>query len=527
LDAAALGPLTHRVRDGLDEITAQDVVARVWRGDYTLWSDDPAEITQPSRLGWLDVASSMERELEGLRRFADEVTAQGYTRAVLCGMGGSSLAAEVFQRMLGRRPGAVRLDVLDSTHPDVVLPLVRGLEPGRTLFLISSKSGTTVETRSHLDYLWDSSPEGRHYVAITDEGTPLHRAGLERGFRRVFVNRPDIGGRYSALSYFGLVPGALIGADLRALLDSARKMAAACRDGDARENPGAFLGAVLGEAALAGRDKLTLFLPDDMAPFGDWVEQLIAESTGKQGKGILPIVGEPPGPPDAYGEDRLFVAFGFRDEVRALQAAGQPVVTLPLASPDGLGAEMFRWEFATAVAAQRLRINPFDQPDVQAAKDATARILEAGAAGPPETAGIEALLADAKPGEYVALLAFLPRTEEVEASLQALRQRLARRCRLPVTVGFGPRYQHSSGQLHKGGPPTGRFIVITDEPSEDAPIPGRPYSWAGLLRAQALGEVETLLALGRPVALVQLGRDRLAALDRLRARAAWEEGEAT
>ncbi|HWO73350.1 MAG TPA: hypothetical protein VNN21_07305, partial [Dehalococcoidia bacterium] len=442
MDALSLGPITTRVRDALDQIAAEGVIVRVWRGDYTLWADNPSEITDPGRLGWLDVVDSMRPEVEGLQRFAEDVAAEGYTRAVLCGMGGSSLAPEVFQRMLGGKEGMLRLEVLDSTHPDTVLPLARELDRQRTLFLISSKSGTTVETRSHLEFFWGLVPEGRHFVAVTDEGTPLHRIGLERGFRRVFVNRSDIGGRYSALSHFGLVPAALLGGDPGALLESAGAMAAACRNADPRENPGAFLGAVLGEAALAGRDKLTLISPEDTASFGDWVEQLIAESTGKNGKGIVPIIGEPPGPPEAYGKDRLFVAMGSLDAIKPLQAAGQPVVTLPRVSPQNLGAEMFRWEFATAIAAQRLGIHPFDQPDVQAAKDATARILEDGAREPPETAAIEALLADAKPGEYLAVLAFLPRTDAVESSLQALRQRLARRYRLPVTLGFGPRYQH-------------------------------------------------------------------------------------
>jgi glucose-6-phosphate isomerase len=509
------GPLTDCLRVSLNEIARDDVIGRIWRGDYTLWGDDPTEITEPSRLGWLDVAETMRAETSALRSFAIDVAGDGYRKAVLFGMGGSSLAPEVMHRTFGTRPGLLDLEVMDSTHPDAVLELADRLDLQRTLFVVASKSGSTIETLTHLEYFWSLLPDGRHFAAITDEGSLLERLAAERGFRRVFLNRPDIGGRYSALSYFGMVPAALIGANLDEMLGQASKMAAQCRNEDPDQNPGAVLGALIGEAGLCGRDKLTLLQPP-MSSFGDWVEQLLAESTGKQGKGILPVVGEPAAPPASYGEDRLFVAIGEHSDLAGLQAANHPVLKLPFDPKDRLGAAFFEWEFATAVAGQRLGINPFDQPNVQSAKDATARILAGGVGEADHTPSLSDVLATVKPGDYIALLAYLPRNPALEADLQALRQELRDRYLVATTLGFGPRYLHSTGQLHKGGPNNGVFILLTDEPARDAAVPGQVYTFGTLHRAQALGDLQSLLSMGRRVTHVRLQGERTAAIKALR-----------
>ncbi len=512
---ANLGPIAGRVEKALAEIDAQNVLARMRQPDYTVWSDDPTEITQPNRLGWLEVASDMAKQTQDLHEFAASVAADGYTTAVLLGMGGSSLAPEVLHTTFGTAQGRLGLHVLDATHPDQVLELTDSLDLAKTLFVVASKSGSTIETMSQFRYFWDLIPEGAHFIAITDPGSGLQKLGEQHGFRRVFLNRPDIGGRYSALSYFGMVPAALIGANLDAMLGEAMAMAAACELPSAAANPGAWFGAVMGEAALAGRDKLTLFLPPAIESYGDWVEQLLAESTGKEGKGIIPIVGETPAPPETYGQDRLFVSIGESTDFAGLEAAGHPVVQLPFSRPDQLGAEFFRWEFATAIAGQRLHINPFDQPNVQSAKDATSRILEENITEAPETPSISDLLATVKPGDYICILAYMPRNPSTHTELQALRLVLRDRYLLPTMLGFGPRYLHSTGQLHKGGPNSGVFILITDDANRDAPIPGVSYTFDRLRKAQALGDLQSLQAAGRRVAHVHIEGDRTYALQAL------------
>lgn len=512
---AHLGPIADRVEKALAELDAQDVLARIRRPDHTVWSDDPAEITEPNRLGWLDVVDEMARETQDLRDFAASVSSEGYTTAVLLGMGGSSLAPEVLHNSFGSAPDRLGLHVLDATHPDQVLGLADTLDLEKTLFVVASKSGSTIETMSQFRYFWDLIPQGAHFIAITDPGSGLQKLGEEHGFRRVFLNRPDIGGRYSALSYFGLVPAALIGVDLDALVGRGVEMSRACEATSAAQNAGAWFGAVMGEAALAGRDKLTLFLPYPIDSFGTWVEQLLAESTGKEGKGIIPIVGETPAPPETYGADRLFVVIGESTDLPGLEAAGHPVVQLPFDSPEQLGAEFYRWEFATAIAGQRLHINPFDQPNVQSAKDATSRILDEGVTDAPPTPSMAEVLAMARPGDYISVLAYIPRDHAMEQELQAFRLVLRDRYLLPTTLGFGPRYLHSTGQLHKGGPNSGIFILITDDANRDAPVPGAPYTFDTLRNAQALGDLQSLIAAGRRVAHVRLGGDRVYALQAL------------
>jgi glucose-6-phosphate isomerase len=483
----------------------EDVVSRIWRKDHLLWKPEREEIT--NRLGWLGVMESMHERVEDLERFAKQVAADGLTTAVLCGMGGSSLAPEVFLRTYGAAEGALELIVLDTTHPEAIARATAELAPDKTLYVIASKSGKTLETNSHMEHFWAHKSDGAHFVAITDPETPLEDVARARSFRRVFLNPPDIGGRYSALSFFGLVPAALIGAPLHELLDAAEEMACSCHPSvPIEENPGAWLGAVMGEAARAGHDKLTFVLPEEFASFGDWVEQLIAESTGKEAKGIVPVVGEDIGVPEAYGDDRLFVALG-----QAPKLGDQPSVQLPERSVANFGAEFFRWEFATAIAGALLEINPFDQPNVAEAKEATAEILKAGLPKEEPLDDLEALFANVHRGDYIAIQAFIDPSEENADELQRARIELRDRFAVATTLGFGPRYLHSTGQLHKGGPNTGVFIQIVDEErKKDVPIPGSQFSFGTLIDAQALGDLRSLRAAGRRVARTTLSGLRAA-----------------
>jgi glucose-6-phosphate isomerase len=498
--------LEDRVGRRLASFDQDAVIRRIWQKDFTVWRDDPTEISD--RLGWLTVHEAMQDQVAELEAFASRCAADGLTHAVLAGMGGSSLAPEVLRETMGVSQGMLDLVVLDTTHPDQILAVERSLPLDRTLFVIASKSGTTTETLSHFAYFWEKVPDGSRFVAITDAGTPLEQLAAEHGFRRTFLNPPDIGGRYSALSYFGLVPGALLGADLNGLLDRAIEITGACSlDSPATSNPGARLGATIGEAAMLGQDKLTLVLDHHVRAFGYWVEQLIAESTGKDGKGIVPVEGEDLGEPGVYGDDRLFVGIGGENVEKALghiRDAGNPVVHLWLDDAIELGREFFRWEFATAVTGAVLGINPFDQPNVQEAKDATKRLLAQGDMPDPGYDDLGPLLQQVRPGDYLAIQAYLPRNKETERRLHAARMRLRDRFNVATTLGFGPRFLHSTGQLHKGGPNTGVFIQIVEPPDEDAPIPGEPYTFGQLIAAQALGDLQSLRGHGRRVARVRL-----------------------
>jgi transaldolase / glucose-6-phosphate isomerase len=498
-----LGDIEESVEERLRRLAEQEVLRRIWARDHTVWRDDAAEIAD--RLGWLEAGSGADRE--DLRRFADEVAAEGLTHAVLLGMGGSSLAPEVFRRVCGVSDGMLDLGVLDTTHPDAIAAVEEEIPLDRTLFVVSSKSGTTIETRSHMAYFLERVQDPSRFVAITDPGTPLEEEARKAGFRRVFRAPPEVGGRYSALTEFGLVPAALIGADLEGILGAAKEAAAACGpEVPASRNPAAVLGAVVGEAAMAGRDKLTLGVfhrPDapggqyHLEPVGAWVEQLVAESTGKDGTGILPVDGERFGPPEVYGEDRMFVTL---DGPPTLG----PWLALEVGSPEGLGRAFFVWELATAVAGHVLDVQPFDQPDVQAAKDRTAEMLERGRLPEEPNGDLEALLEGVRPGDYVAIQAFVPPTDRTWGILEEARMRIRDGLRVATTLGFGPRYLHSTGQLHKGGPDTGVFVQVVDEPAGDRRIPGRPFSFGTLLRAQAAGDLAALRDRGRRVARVGL-----------------------
>jgi transaldolase/glucose-6-phosphate isomerase len=492
----------------LDASDVAQIPKRIWARDPTVWKDDPDTPEIRDRLGWLTVGEAMAQQARALMAFAGEVRAE-FDRVVLCGMGGSSLAPEVFWRTFGAAAGHPSLHVLDSTDPRAVRQAGQG-DLARTLFIISSKSGTTQESDSFFRYFWErTGGRGSQFIAITDPGTPLEQLARERQFRRTFVNQPDIGGRYSALSFFGLVPAALIGVDVDTLLHRAHRMAEACAACvPALENPAARLGALLGEAALAGRDKATFVLSPGIASFGVWTEQLIAESTGKEGKGILPVAGEPLGPPEVYGEDRVFVSMALAGESDAgvearlaeLEQVGHPVVHVKLDDRLDLGQEFFRWEFATAVAGAVLRINPFDQPNVAESKANTKAVLAKGGTPSPaaSAAELEKFLAAIKPGDYLAIMAYLPPTPENDRQLAALRLRLRDRLKVATTLGYGPRFLHSTGQLHKGGPPVGHFLQITERVVDDLPIPGVPFGFGRLEAAQAEGDLVALRARGRP-----------------------------
>lgn len=535
----------------------------LWSKGAELWSDDPDEQKRiANRLGWLEVPELMAKSLPRLTRFAEAVGKDGIKHVVLLGMGGSSLAPEVMRAVLGVKPGAPAFTMLDSTDPGAIGAVERAIPIRETLFLVASKSGTTIEPNTLAAYFKGRLEEagvkqpGRHLVAITDEGTQLHELAQQEGYRDIFVNPSDIGGRYSALSFFGMVPAALMGFDLSGLLAWGRGMALLCGPTNAvGQNPGMALGIVMGSAARAGRDKLTLITGPRLRPFGLWVEQLIAESTGKKGTGIVPIAGEALGTPEVYGDDRLFVRLRLhggdpeehdRDgKVERLRAAGHPMVTIRLVEPLGIGAEFMRWELATATAGAILGINPFDEPNVQQAKDATKALLkqylaEGRLAAPAPQIGVDGLsltfnkvardkigqeqrdsgpalrafLDLIQPGDYVGLLAYLPPLPEVERRLERLRGALRNGKRVATTLGFGPRYLHSTGQLHKGGMNSGQFVVITAEPKQDLTIPGEAFSFGVLEMAQALGDFASLEAAGRRALHLHLPAADPGALDR-------------
>lgn len=535
----ALGPYQGRVEGRIKDWEAARFAARLLAKDFTLWSPRPLP-ELADRLGWLELPRTMKGQLRDLSAFAEEIRAEGFAHVVLLGMGGSSLAPEVFQRTFGNREGYPELMVLDSTHPASVLEAERRLELARAFFLVSSKSGTTTETLSLFRYFWqrlkqiDERP-GRRFAAITDPATPLERLAKERGFRRTFQAPPDVGGRYSALTVFGLVPAALIGVDVQAILERAERLSALASGSD---NPSLALGAALGELAMAGRDKVTFFASRSLAALPVWIEQLIAESTGKDGKGIVPAVDEPMGPSEVYGTDRFFVCFHVSGDGRAewegrigaLEAAGHPVARIDLSDRSELGGEFFRWEVAVAAAGAILAIHPFDQPDVELAKQLARRAMEkkgggleegkregvVGAEKREELAGaLRAWLGQAAPGDYVGLQAYLPPTREITALSQEIRAKLRDRLRLATTLGFGPRFLHSTGQLHKGGPNTGLFLQLVDDPVEDVAVPESDYTFRALIRAQALGDFEALRQRGRRLLRVELGKDAVGGLESL------------
>jgi hypothetical protein len=450
-------------------VNREGLIEGIWERDSTIWTGSD----EAHWLGWLDEPLHIQEQLEEIVRFAENLH-EGVDDVVLCGMGGSSLAPEVLRRSFD----VDWFHVLDTTHPRAIRALEESLDLERTFFVSSSKSGTTLETRSHTDYFWEKNGKrGAMFAAITDPGSELERLARERGFRGVFAGEPTIGGRYSALSPFGIVPAVLMGADASRILERAQEMREACRSGEG--NPGYELGSGFGEGWREGRDKICI--ADAGGDFGLWAEQLIAESTGKHGKGLVPAPGESP------------------------DGAGRQAAQPELPDPYALGAEFFRWEFAIAVAGAYLEINPFDQPDVQAAKDKTNEVLATGKEPELEPEGsIEELLAQKKDGDYACVQAFIEPSAENDRLIAGLVERLRRESGLVVTHGYGPRYQHSTGQLHKGGPNTGLFLQVIDDPGDELPIPGKPFGFRRLIRAQAAGDLETLKERGRRVARIRL-----------------------
>jgi transaldolase/glucose-6-phosphate isomerase len=549
--SANLGDYQGRVEEAMREIENDEVIKRIWEKDYTLWKNEPAEIT--NRLGWLDIAERMKTALPELGRFVSDIRRDGFTSALLLGMGGSSLAPEVFRDTFGISEGYLDLGVLDSTDPETIRAQAAKLDLPKTLFIVSTKSGGTVETISLFKFFYnqlaaalDGEDPGSHFIAITDAGSQLDQIATDYHFRQTFHNDPNIGGRYSALSHFGLVPAALIGVDLETLLNRAASI---------DRNDAALLGATMGEMAQSGRDKLTLLISPAVASFGNWVEQLIAESTGKDGRGILPVVGEPVNQASFYGDDRLFVYLKLKsdtyyDDLAAdLEQAGYPVIHLQMDDEYDLGEQIFLWELATAVAGARLEINPFDQPNVESAKVFTRQMVSTyqergklpaqkasqefdGISVYPDQAGkiegtasarqvIDRFLAEAKPGAYISLQAYIQPNPETDQQLQALRTQLRDETRLSTSLGYGPRFLHSTGQLHKGDAGNGMFIQLTSDAISHIPIPDQPGSdqsgidFGMLKQAQALGDRQALLDAGRRVLRLHLGQDPIRSLKSL------------
>jgi glucose-6-phosphate isomerase len=493
----------------------EDVARRVWEKDPTLWGGTAETPELANRLGWLTVADTLAEQVDELEAFAHEAKEEGLTDAVVLGMGGSSLAPEVFARSF--ESTCLNLHVLDSTDADAIAAVEGATSPDTTLYIVSTKSGGTIETRSLADHFWERRPDGRHFVAVTDPGSSLEELAKERGFRRTFLADPDIGGRYSALSPFGLVPAALMGAPLQGLLDGAAVAEEACRGTE--DNNGLWLGAALGALAKEGRDKLTLVVTKSIASFGLWAEQLVAESTGKHGRGILPVADEPLGAAGEYGDDRVFVHLRGEgdDELSDLVAAGHPVFTVSVRGPEDLGRIFFFSEFATAVAGWSLGLNPFDQPNVQEAKDNTSKALDEGAEEPYAEPGdaLRKLLDGADPPAYVAIMAYAPPSAEVDAAATELRAAIRARTKATTTFGYGPRFLHSTGQYHKGGTATGRFLQLVHDAQSDKPIPGKPFTFEQLKHAQAVGDARTLRDHGLPAERVRLDGDPAEAIRRL------------
>jgi len=544
-----LGRHAERVRAGFERLTSERVLQRLWKRDASLWSSDTAvQATIRNRLGWLRMPAVMAAQAKPLTDFARDVHQAGYTHALLLGMGGSGLYPEVCRDTFGVAADGVDLALLDSTDPTAIRLAQARAPLARLLVIVSSKSGATSETSALIRYFYGAFAAagldaGAHCVAITDEGTPLEAQAKQLQFRRVFTHGAasgaDVGGRFSAVVCFGLVPAALLGVDLERLLRSEQAMAAGCGPQvPVEKNPAAEVGTVLGVLAQAGYDKLTLLASPALASFGSWVEQLVAESAGKLGKGIAPIFGEPLRPLETYGSDRVFIEMqlasqpdaALQSHAQGLIDAGHPVIRVRWDEPYDLGGDIIKWSVATALTGYFLGINPFDEPNVQESKDSTQALLKryaqdgrlpedepalfadaqlalfGAASGQPASLeqALREVLRSLRPGDYLTLLSFLPRAPQLDLAIQELRQHLAKRARYATMLGFGPRYLHSTGQLYKGGPDAGIFFLLTAEPSEDLPIPGEPFSFSVLKQAQALGDYHAMRKRNRRILRVHI-----------------------
>lgn len=562
---------TQWINQTLKGLEQEHVISRLWAHDHTLWSADPTEIS--NRLGWLHCTEWMPARLHQLTALVKGLQRDGYRQAVLLGMGGSSLAPQVFRQVFGVRKGYLDLLVLDTTDPDTIAAIEEQLDFSKTLFIVSTKSGGTVETFSLFRYFYHrcrseiaENEVGAHFLAITDPGSTLAELAEQLRFRALFLNDPNIGGRYSALSLFGMVPAALIGLDLHTFLEGATQAVLKSQEETLYpecQNPAALLGATLGTMALHGRDKVTLITSPSLQSFGDWVEQLLAESSGKDGKGLLPVVREPIGQLEEYGSDRLFIYLRLDGEgefdhlTAALQENGHPLLVIPLAGRYNLAEQFFYWEIATAIACYLIGVHPFDQPNVEETKALTRQFVAAFkergklSTSPPSLytdsvdvygvtsgqtprAALESFLSHAAPPAYIAIQAFLPQNDAIDEALQTLRVALRRRSGCAVTLGYGPRYLHSTGQLHKGDAGNGYFIQLTCDPqSTDLPIPDEFKSshssihFGNLKLAQALGDQQALQNQGRRVLRFHLKKDLPATILSLRPENHSEESQRT
>lgn len=528
--------LQSLINVGNARLDASHAVERLWARDHRLWKQDPTDIT--NRLGWLTVIEYMKDRAEELRTFATLAQKRGIRDVVLLGMGGSSLGPEVLRSTFGSSRGFPRLWVLDSTVPGWVQQVTKAIDPARTLFILASKSGGTIEVMSLFAHFWERVHQtsghqgGAQFLAITDPGTGLEKLAAEHQFWRIFTNPPDIGGRYSVLSYFGLVPAALMGIDVSELLSRATAMAEACRiQTPLGRNPGADLGATMASLAQAGRNKITLIASPQISTFGLWGEQLLAESTGKEGTGLIPVANEPIISPIAYGTDRLFIYLRLKGDqnrqldrqIAGLARKGHPILTLTLQDRYDLAGEFLRWEVATAIAGHLLGIHPFDQPNVQESKDNTARVLESlqstgrlpkqATATAPQAAA--QLKRQCRPGAYVAILAYTTPSSKMEQAIRSLRKALVSHYHVATTAGYGPRYLHSTGQLHKGGPKGGIFLQLIDPMTPDLRIPGKPFTFRTLAQAQAAGDIQALHAHDQQAIVLPLGKNPIATIQAL------------
>lgn len=523
---ASIAPLADSVAKRLATLEADSFPRRLWEHDVTLWANDPEGQKEVSiRLGWLDSIEDARKRLDGYLSFAKQVHDEGIDRVLIIGMGGSSLTAEVLSSLMANFNVEAKLSlaILDSTDPIQVMKTFESYPPAKSLYIVASKSGGTAELMAALDYVWElSGKDGSRFIVTTDAGTSLQKLAEERGFRKVFNADPNVGGRFSALTDFGLVPAALLGMDVDKLLNSADRMRSqSLADVPAARNPGVALGALIAESALMGRDKLTVLADAQVSALAGWVEQVVAESSGKHGRGILPVALEPLGKPEDYGDDRLFIYIRSNGEldagVAALKDAGFPIIQLPITNLHDAGAEFFRWEIAISTACSILGINAFDQPDVQDSKLRTiAKIKDFQTTGKladvdliearDAKRALDEFLADPQSGGFVTINAYLPRNSEMIEAIQGLRVAVRAKTKLPVTAGFGPRFQHSTGQFHKGGPNKGRFIQFVYDAENDMDIPGQGLSFGTLIRAQALGDYEALKAAGRKVLRIRLSK---------------------
>lgn len=529
------------IENTLNNISREEIIDRIWQKDHTVWKKDPDEIS--NRLGWLDCIEVTKKSFGEIKSFVDEVRKEGFTDALLMGMGGSSLAPEVFRLTFGVKKSYLDLHVLDSTHPEAILEYEKNLDPSKTLYIVSTKSGGTVETMSFMKYFFTSVSKklgkekaSKHFVAITDPESGLEETAKKLKFRKIFLNDPDIGGRFSALSLFGIVPAALIGVDINKLFDETSKIITECKHPEVSENSGAKLGGIIGSLAKEGVDKLTLIISPQLKYLGGWLEQLIAESTGKDGKGILPVDLEPTVPVSAYGKDRVFIYLKlsgddiFDKKVGEIKAIGFPFIELEMNNVYQLGAEFFRWEFATAIAGYVLGVQPFDQPNVESAKIAARAMMkeyqEKGKLPELKTvndeSSISSFLSDIKISKnYVAIQAYLKPDEKIWQELQLLRLKILDKYKVTTTLGYGPRFLHSTGQLHKGDSGNGFFIQFVSDIQNDVPIPDdagkdeSSISFGVLIKAQALGDRQALIDNNRKVLTIDLGKDISESLSKL------------